>query len=67
MGGRGGRCPCAVRNARSTRSSPTRRAEKGLSNYLIYHTAKTDKKVAAPAANVGFYEDDAAGNLVRKD
>ena len=27
----------------------------------------SDKKVAAHAANVGQYEDDAAGNLVRRD
>jgi len=42
-------------------------AEKGLSNYLIYHTSKTDKKVAAHAADVGQYEDDAQGNLVRSE
>ena len=45
----------------------TRSAEKGLSNYLIYHTSKTDKKVAAHAADVGQYEDDAQGNLVRSE
>ena len=41
-------------------------AERGLSNYLIYRTAKTDPKVAAHAADVGSYEDDAAGNLVKR-
>ena len=40
-------------------------AERGLSNYLIFTNAKTDPKVAAHAADVGQYEDDAEGNLVR--
>jgi hypothetical protein len=41
-------------------------AERGLSNYLIYRTAKTDPKVAAHAADVGDFEDDDAGNLVKR-
>jgi len=40
-------------------------AERGLSNYLIFSNARTDPKVAAHAAEVGVYEDDADGNLVR--
>lgn len=42
-------------------------AERGLSNYLIYHSSKTDPKVAAHASDVGQYEDDEAGNLLRKE
>ena len=41
-------------------------AERGLSNYLIYHSSKTDAKVAAHAADVGTYYDDEQGNLVKK-
>lgn len=45
------------------------RAERGLSNYLIFMNSKTDPKVAAHTAadNValGTYEDDENGNLVR--
>jgi hypothetical protein len=33
---------------------------------LIYHSSKTDAKVAAHAADVGQYADDADGNLVRR-
>ena len=40
-------------------------AERGLSNYLIFTNARTDPKVAAHAAEVGVYEDDEHGNLVR--
>jgi len=40
-------------------------AERGLSNYLIFTNARTDPKVAAHAADVGQYQDDADGNLVR--
>lgn len=40
-------------------------AERGLSNYLIFSNARTDPRVAAHAADVGVYEDDAEGNLVR--
>ena len=65
------RAPRPLRCERETRAPhtpapPSLSAEKGLSNYLIYHTSKTDKKVAAHAADVGQYEDDEAGNLVRK-
>ena len=42
-----------------------RSAEKGLSNYLIYFTSKTDKKIASHAANVGDFEDVPEG-LVRR-
>ena len=42
-----------------------RSAERGLSNYLIYHSSKTDPKVAQHAADVGQFADDDEGNLVR--
>jgi hypothetical protein len=45
---------------------PLRSAERGLSNYLIYHSSKTDAKVAAAAADVGQYADDAEGNLYKR-
>ena len=40
-------------------------AERGLSNYLIFTNARTDPKVAAHAADVGQYQDDDNGNLIR--
>lgn len=40
-------------------------AERGLSNYLIFERSKTDPKLAAAAAEVEPFEDDADGNLVR--
>lgn len=41
------------------------RAEKGLSNYLIFQTAKTDPKIAAHAAEIDKFEDDEEGRLVK--
>ena len=41
-------------------------AERGLSNYLIFHSSKNDPKVAAHAADVGQYADDEEGNLYKK-
>jgi hypothetical protein len=41
------------------------RAERGLSNYLIFQTSKTDPKIAAYAAQADRFEDDAEGQLVQ--
>lgn len=41
------------------------RAERGLSNYLLFERAKQDPKIAAAAAKLVKFEDDADGNLVR--
>ena len=61
--------PPATRRASFTRRAlpiPLYSAERGLSNYLIYHTSKSDPKVAAHAADVGSFADDEAGNLVKR-
>ena len=59
------RC-CAASNPLHALNHTHGRAERGLSNYLIYPSAKTDAKVAAHAADVGQYADDAEGNRYRR-
>lgn len=46
---------------------PAHSAERGLSNYLVYYSSKTDAKVAAHAKDVGTYADVEGEGLVRVD
>ena len=46
---------------------PLHSAERGLSNYLVYYTSKTDAKVAKHAKDVGSYADVPGEGLVRVD
>ena len=44
---------------------PPSRAERGLSNYLVFERVKQDPKIAKHAAKMDKFTDDENGNLVR--